>query len=155
MCVTLSCDSHPKYDEYYTLNDIAIIKLKNKIEFNSFIQPACLPTNDHQTSNTEVDAWAAGWGKLNFNGAPSETLQNVKLKIYDKSRCSQVSSKNDWRTQICAGEYNGGKDTCQGDSGGPLYVKDTIAGKEKFVVVGITSYGIGCAEKGYPGLKKF
>ena len=51
-----------------------------------------------------------------------------------------------WNTQICAGEYAGGKDTCQGDSGGPLYVLDNINGKQKYVLSGIVSYGYGCAD---------
>jgi plasminogen len=51
-----------------------------------------------------------------------------------------------WNTQICAGEYAGGKDTCQGDSGGPLYVLDTINGKQKYVLSGVVSYGYGCAD---------
>ncbi len=44
-------------------------------------------------------------------------------------------------SQICAGELAGNKDTCQGDSGGPLFIKDTIGGKTKYVLSGITSYG--------------
>ena len=47
--------------------------------------------------------------------------------------------------KICAGEVNGGNDTCQGDAGGPLYVVDTINGKTKYVLSGITSYGVECA----------
>ncbi len=60
-------------------------------------------------------------------------------------------SKN-WDTQICAGEYNGGKDTCQGDSGGAIYTADFINNKLKFVAVGVVSYGEGCAQRGKPGI---
>ncbi len=35
-----------------------------------------------------------------------------------------------------------------GDSGGPLYVSDTINGKSKYVLGGVTSYGVGCALEG-------
>ena len=50
-----------------------------------------------------------------------------------------------------AGEYAGGKDTCQGDSGGPLMYRETINGKEKMFVAGVTSYGDDCALIGKPG----
>ena len=39
----------------------------------------------------------------------------------------------------------------KGDSGGPLYYSDTINSQTKYVVSGVTSYGIGCAQMGKPG----
>ena len=41
---------------------------------------------------------------------------------------------------ICAADT--GKDSCQGDSGGPL----TVAPHSQHFQVGITSFGIGCAD---------
>jgi secreted trypsin-like serine protease len=40
----------------------------------------------------------------------------------------------------------------QGDSGGPLFVKDTIGGKSKYVIAGLTSYGDGCGLRDRPGI---
>ncbi|WP_414731049.1 trypsin-like serine protease, partial [Vibrio vulnificus] len=47
---------------------------------------------------------------------------------------------------FCAGVPQGGKDACQGDSGGPAVIKPDG------IQVGVVSYGIGCARKGYPGV---
>ena len=44
----------------------------------------------------------------------------------------------------------GGVDTCQGDSGGPLVCQNSSS--SPFVVEGITSFGFGCANYGYPGV---
>jgi secreted trypsin-like serine protease len=45
---------------------------------------------------------------------------------------------------VCAGYDSGGIDACQGDSGGPLLVGD--------VVIGIVSWGDGCAKPETPGV---
>jgi hypothetical protein len=105
-----------------------------------------------------------------FGITKSDQLNNVKLRVYNSSICANVypSMIKNWNTQICAGDIDGGKDTCQGDSGGdffesfifkknfsrkinykgPLYVLDTINGKSKYVLAGITSYGYQCAVAG-------
>ena len=46
-----------------------------------------------------------------------------------------------------------GQDSCQGDSGGPLIGRtDRYSDKEKrYSWIGIVSFGVGCAEPGYPG----
>ena len=43
----------------------------------------------------------------------------------------------------------GGKDSCQGDSGGPLIC---VNGDNEPVLVGLTSWGAGCARPGLPGI---
>lgn len=49
---------------------------------------------------------------------------------------------------VCAGG-EAGKDACQGDSGGPLIFRDANGIS---VLVGVTSWGIGCARPDLPGV---
>ncbi|RWS01275.1 CUB and sushi domain-containing protein 1-like protein, partial [Leptotrombidium deliense] len=50
---------------------------------------------------------------------------------------------------ICAGFTEGEKDACQGDSGGPLA---SLRDDGTAVVIGIVSYGEGCAKPRRPGI---
>lgn len=52
------------------------------------------------------------------------------------------------KLMLCAGDE--GRDSCQGDSGGPAFMRDPAI--DRVVQFGITSFGYGCARKGYPGI---
>ncbi|CAF4356403.1 unnamed protein product, partial [Adineta steineri] len=66
----------------------------------------------------------------------------------DDPRCEEFIS--DTRFQFCAGVVGGGKDTCQGDSGGPLMRFEPT--QKRWVLAGITSFGLGCADPRYSGV---
>ncbi len=47
-------------------------------------------------------------GRLTDNGNLSDTLQNVKLKVYDSSFCSAYDifmMTQNWQSQICSGIF--------------------------------------------------
>ncbi|XP_046967003.1 trypsin-1-like isoform X3 [Vanessa cardui] len=48
--------------------------------------------------------------------------------------------------ELCAGRAS--TDSCQGDSGGPLLLQQG----DRFQIVGIVSWGVGCGRPGYPGV---
>ena len=157
---------HPDYDQSTYLNDIAILKLNQSANLNHKVHLACLPHKtwpdypfgweDRNEWNNEV--FASGWGTIYENKYDfPDLLMNVKLRLYEgKKVCQNVANgyRKDWRSQICAGEIDGGKDTCQGDSGGAIYMKESRFGdkRARYVAIGIVSYGVGCAEPGQPGI---
>jgi secreted trypsin-like serine protease len=90
----------------------------------------------------------SGWGETG-SGFPNQ-LQAATVQIIDDGTCSgDYGADFDRNTMICAGFQSGGVDTCAGDSGGPLQAPLATGG---YRLVGITSWGLGCAEPGHPGV---
>ena len=82
----------------------------------------------------------AGWGRTRENGAVSRVLREVSIPVVDFDACKKFYPDLH-SSSFCAGYEKGGKDSCQGDSGGPMFqVVD-----DKVVLVGVVSYGNGCA----------
>ena len=92
---------------------------------------------------------AIGHGSTVSGGGQSDALRQVDLPVQsDATMQSAYGSDYDPATMIGAGPLTGGMDTCQGDSGGPLFVASGI----QVAVVGITSWGNGCAQPNFPGV---
>uniref|UniRef100_A0A0D9QXE5 Acrosin n=1 Tax=Chlorocebus sabaeus TaxID=60711 RepID=A0A0D9QXE5_CHLSB len=83
---------------------------------------------------------------------PSSMLMEARVDLIDLDLCNSTQWYNGriQPTNVCAGYPLGKIDTCQGDSGGPLMCKDSKKGA--YVVVGITSWGVGCARAKRPGI---
>ena len=60
--------------------------------------------------------------------------------------CEAAYGRADMTGMLCASDGSARGDACQGDSGGPLW---SAAGAEP-VLVGVVSWGIGCADPDYP-----
>ena len=97
----------------------------------------------------------AGWGTLSSGGDAPDEAQAVDVPFIPYADC--VGNESEYaatdiyeEVMICAGDLDsGGIDSCQGDSGGPLFVD---CEDRKPVLVGVVSWGIGCASEGYPGV---
>ncbi|XP_026098565.1 transmembrane protease serine 2-like isoform X3 [Carassius auratus] len=94
------------------------------------------------------DCYVTGWGSLFSGGSSSQTLQEAKIQLIDRTTCNSRAVYNGQitDTMICAGKLEGGVDSCQGDSGGPLVTKENSL----WWLVGDTSWGVGCAFRNKP-----
>ena len=111
------------------------------------------------------DAWWAagdlltitGWGHTSEGGLSSSTMREAQVPRVADASCTAVYGADfEAGNMLCAGYVEGGVDTCQGDSGGPI-IAPTVASPSKrnpahWRLVGVTSWGAGCAVAGYPGV---
>ncbi|KAI9291965.1 trypsin-like serine protease [Neoconidiobolus thromboides FSU 785] len=136
--------SHPLYDASTNANDAAIWRI-DSTDFS----PTGVILDDGKYSNKDDTLLKViGWGTTSSGGAVSKVLLEVKVPVFNADKCKKAYPDLDTVTQFCAGYPEGGKDSCQGDSGGPMFIEENKVP----VLVGIVSWGRGCALKGYPGV---
>ncbi|XP_032701934.1 serine protease 33-like isoform X1 [Lontra canadensis] len=84
-------------------------------------------------------------------------LQGVRVPLLDRRTCDRLYHVGTdvpstehivLPGNLCAGYVQGHKDACQGDSGGPL----TCMRSGRWVLVGVVSWGKGCALPNRPGV---
>ncbi|XP_076441683.1 neurotrypsin-like [Babylonia areolata] len=131
--------------------DIALLKVKSLdgqgIKFNDYVQPACLPTSGTvYTPGTKC--LISGWGETGSTSGYTNTLRMATVPLLGFNVCQYLYKGSLTIRMLCAGFTEGGVDTCQGDSGGPLVCN--IDGV--YTVLGVTSWGFGCARPNAPGI---
>ncbi|KAF2900708.1 hypothetical protein ILUMI_05478 [Ignelater luminosus] len=144
-------------DDSYIQVDIALLRLKKKINYTKFIQPINLPLSPElrNKSFSGVTVVVAGWGRTNTTISSNGIKLKVKLPVISNHDCNHFYGKNNGHiagSQICAGGEKG-KDFCGGDSGGPLMYLNKKAEEENLVVIGIVSYqSTRCGSDHFPGV---
>ena len=135
----LAIDS--RYSARTSQYDIATLTLNG----SSIIEPA--PVNlSRQFPQTGAKVYTAGWGTTAEGGQISPQLKYTGVEVISNRSCRDTYGERVYAGNICA--YADRTDSCQGDSGGPLFSYDGT----KLSVVGVVSWGFGCARRGYPGV---
>ncbi|KPI99986.1 Trypsin-1 [Papilio xuthus] len=137
---------HRGFDADSYNNDIALLKLRKPVNFSRIIKPVCLPPVGTEPAGKE--GIVVGWGRTSEGGQLPAIVQEVKVPILSLNQCRGMKYRASRITSnmLCAGRAS--TDSCQGDSGGPLLVQQG----DKYQIVGIVSWGVGCGRPGYPGV---
>ncbi|XP_078074126.1 uncharacterized protein LOC144497169 isoform X2 [Mustelus asterias] len=138
---------HEEYNDVIEGHDIALLKLKQAILLHGYQTPICLPAPEEHIPVGNI-CWVTGWGETEL-GQISQILLKAPVPVLSHETCqSHYSEQNLTEYMMCAGYEEGKTDTCQGDSGGPLACEYN----GNWYLIGITSWGKGCALKGKPGI---
>ncbi|CAM5117600.1 unnamed protein product [Eretmochelys imbricata] len=121
---------HPNYNSTWKSADIALLRLKQPVQYTNEILPVCLPGPSDSFPDNHM-CWVTGWGRIDSEVSlpPPSTLQEVQVQLVGTAACNALYNidpdpkigrdpvKPD---MFCAGYAEGQRDSCQGDSGGPL-----------------------------------
>ncbi|KPM34604.1 hypothetical protein AK830_g11967 [Neonectria ditissima] len=138
---------HPSYSSSTVNNDVSVWHLSTPIATSSTIGYATLPASGSDPVSGSTTT-VAGWGLLTENGSTlPASLRKVSVPVVARATCrAEYGTSAITDNMFCAGLAAGGKDSCSGDSGGPII--DASTG----VLIGLVSWGQGCAEAGYAGV---
>ncbi|UYV78003.1 PRSS41 [Cordylochernes scorpioides] len=119
-------------------NDIALLELSHPVTFRRHIVPVCLP--DRWDNFTGRMATVSGWGRTAYGKKLiPDILQQVDVQVIEAEECQQWLV-NAGRKEVVYPNM--------GDSGGPLVINDNGS----FKLVGLVSWGVGCARPKLPGI---
>jgi secreted trypsin-like serine protease len=146
---------HPLYDEDVLPYDFMLLKLSR-----SSSKPYILLNDNPNLPKGNIDNELAvlGFGYTDVSNSNSESfvLQVADLNYIPNDICER--SKDPFISEtyrglvtddmLCAQDE--GQDSCQGDSGGPLIIQGSSISRD--VLVGVVSWGFGCAVPAFPGV---
>lgn len=131
---------------YQTIDwDYSLLELDSDISLSQSAQPVNLPAQSERIAD-KTECLVTGWGTTQSVSESRDRLRAALVPIVNQKKCARAYQKIGTITDrmICAGYDKGGRDACQGDSGGPLVANN--------VLVGVVSWGQGCAMANYPGV---
>ncbi|XP_051788087.1 complement C1s subcomponent-like [Erpetoichthys calabaricus] len=146
---------HPNYTyaekgeiQYNYNNDIALLKLTEKVKVGQFLSPICLlqDASDTELENGKL-GYISGWG-LTEKRKLSNDLRYAEVPVVNMDMCKNVPIRQKWvkkenfvftPNMFCAGAY--GLDNCHGDGGGAFAI---LNDQDRFFVEGIVSWGFKC-----------
>lgn len=129
------------------IDDLMIVEFYNPDQKLGMWAPRLNPNTSYPAE--EVMLTTSGYGRLGVNQSLPGHLRSVNVPVVPLNRCKITYPEVLKQNNICAG--NEMFDSCKGDSGGPLWTRAKNNSTE-IVLVGIVSYGFGCAFPNAPGV---
>ncbi|CAB3250336.1 unnamed protein product [Arctia plantaginis] len=137
---------HEDYNKEQAFScDIALVFVDTPIKLGPRAKKGILVNHKEWMNDKEENFIVTGWGYTKHKGEVSKVgLKMARLHYINPRECSKfLDGHNITADTFCLYGY-GERDTCQGDSGGGVLWNNML--------VGLTSYGEGCAVKGKPSI---
>lgn len=139
---------YPDYQKENVYDDIGLIQLEKKIEFNAKARPVCLNINPKLNILT---ATISHFGLIAPPDERTKKLSFVEVDIFKNGECETHYQNKPFskgiqeNSMICAGSLKNSRDSCKGDSGSPLQIlKDNVTDAFVYELFGIVATGPRC-----------
>ncbi|KAJ8667162.1 hypothetical protein QAD02_008824 [Eretmocerus hayati] len=149
---------HERFENY--VHDIALMKLARPAPLSRVVRTICLPAESDETieggfvsgaagNKRQPQCVTSGWGRSGPSPSLSSALLEANVPLLKLADCLKAYGKNVpiKDGHLCAGNTDGSSGSCVGDSGGPLQCRRPDGAWQ---LVGVTSFGSGCARPGFP-----
>ena len=130
---------NPDFTDVESGDDVAVLTLATRLDY-----PTATLATDQDVYRPGTPSTILGWGRVQENGPSSRVLRAATVPVVRDTDCAGAYQRFEAASMVCAGYARGGVDSCQGDCGGPMLVGP--------VLVGIASWGDGCARPGKYGV---
>lgn len=135
---------HPDFEVPWRGDDVAVLTLRRPVPYRAAEIAGADGAQAAQLYEPGTMATVVGWGRTAEGGPRSHVLREAQVPLVSDTECGEAFAAYEPESMVCAGFEDGGVDACQGDSGGPLLIGDRV--------VGIVSWGRGCARPDTPGI---
>lgn len=129
------------------VNDLTIVEFYNPSKRLGVWAPRRNKSPHVPIENSSL--YTSGYGRLGTYESLPGHLRSVKVPVVPNDKCTISYSVVNGDKHICAG--NEMFDSCKGDSGGPLWKRSEL-NRSDILLVGIVSFGYGCALPHAPGV---
>ncbi|KAG7357151.1 trypsin-like serine protease [Nitzschia inconspicua] len=140
--------NHPNFNERTVDFDFMLMLLEESLEIGG--DTVIELSDDESDLAPQTKLHVIGMGVTEF-GFVAPELKDAEVEAFSQETCEAVYGAPPGgvtESMFCAGLPEGGVDSCQGDSGGPILLKNGLT----HTLVGVVSWGVGCAQPGYPGV---
>lgn len=142
---------HPNFSrgpQREPVNDVMVVEFYNAEKKLTYGVPKV--NTDREVPSADSHVYTSGYGRIMNHGPLPGHLRSVAVPLVSFRLCRRTYHYIDARKTICAG--NETVDSCTGDSGGGLWTRRMEGNQSEIVLVGVVSFGFGCAQAGAPGV---
>ena len=172
----VAISDHAGYDDTTLANDVSVLTLETAVTAPAQTIGVVDPPTESALWDDGSPLDVSGWGvfRIEPDGMdpdsdpdrffPDDLHHATIFRVTDDACTTAYATEFDASNMLCAGALDngdpadpgGGVDSCQGDSGGPLVAPTTngasTSDPASWRLVGVVSWGFGCAQDGFPGV---